>query len=732
MCGLRCLLQGSVGPGCQGGTNGSPSHTVSAQGRPESMKESRRYFMNRVPTAALLVALFVPVLAFAQDPDSIPPDSIPQDSIRLLGGLTVSVARPALTSGGSSSVVIDLDSLGGIPAPTMEQVLRSMPLIQIRSNSRGEMQPSLRGSEDRQIAVLMDGVPLTLGWDHRTDMSIIPLTAARRITLVRGLSSVLYGPNTLGGVVEVDVARARRRIGSVVPISVGLALDGTGGTNVSLTGGHLIDDSDSQWVFRGGVGFQDRSGVPVAEGVEDDPDLRPQFLSADALRLNSDSRRLDGFFTARYRADEGVWGSVSTSGYDVERGVPPEAHQDAPRLWRYPEQRRLIAAMSGGTGQRQTGAGVGDIEASIGVDVGSTLIEQFADEQFQTVNETEDSEDRVVTTRILGEHTLGERADVKASATYADISHDEILTQGSASVANSYRQRLWSVGLEAGWRVGDGGLTTFSLGGALDGADTPESGDKPALDPITDYGVRFGASSLVADGVLLHGSLSRRSRFPSLRELYSGALGRFIANPDLRSETLLGTEVGFTSSGRAGEIQLVGFHHRLTDGIVRTSVTGSDGISRFQRVNQDQIRSTGLELLLVGSFGATTLTGDVTLQSAHGYDAAGGEVDLEYEPAVAGKLGVDVPLPAEFWAGSEVRFVGSQLCENPEVGGLQPLDSSTTADLSLRRLFRLGRGGAMTRVDATASLRNLTDAVVFDQCGLPQPGRLFQIQFRIW
>ena len=150
-----------------------------------------------IRAALMLVGLTasVPAAAMAQDPDSIPP----VDSARVLGGITVSVARPALTVGGSSTVVVDLDSLGSIPSPSMDQVLRAMPLIQIRQNSRGEMQPALRGSEDRQIAILMDGVPLTVGWDHRTDMSIIPLTAARSITLVRGLSSVLYGPNTLGG-----------------------------------------------------------------------------------------------------------------------------------------------------------------------------------------------------------------------------------------------------------------------------------------------------------------------------------------------------------------------------------------------------------------------------------------------------------------------------------------------------------------------------------------------------
>jgi iron complex outermembrane receptor protein len=577
----------------------------------------------------------------------------------VLGGITVSVARPALTVGGSSTVVVDLDSLGTLPSPSLEQVLRAMPLIQIRQNSRGEMQPALRGSEDRQIAVLMDGVPLTVGWDHRTDMSIIPLSAARNVTLVRGLSSVLYGPNTLGGVVD----------------------------NVSVTGGHLVEDTDHEWVFRAGGGFTDRSGVPVSKEALDDASLRAQFLSEDALRLNSDQRRVDGFFSARYRNDDGAWASVAASGYDVERGVPPEAHQDAPRLWRYPEQRRMIAAVTGGTGQRLTGWGEGDLEASLGVDLGSTLIEQFATADYDIIEETEDADDRVITARMLGEHTIGSSGDVRASATFADVSHDEVLGEvGVGSQAFSYQQRLWSLGFETEWRFGRSELTTVTLGAAYDGASTPKSGDKPPLEPIADFGARVGLSSLVADGVLVHGGASRRSRFPSLRELYSGALGRFQPNPDLLPETLWGGEV----------------------------------------------RSTGIELLLVGTFGTSTLNGDLTLQSVTGFEADGTEVELEYEPAVSGKLGFDIPIPAQLRFGGEGRYVGTQMCQNPEVGGLQPLSSSTSFDLTLRRIFSFGRGGALSRLDASAAVRNVTDRAVFDQCGLPQPGRLVQVQFRIW
>ena len=111
----------------------------------------------------------------------------------------------------------------------------------------------------------------------------------------------------------------------------------------------------------------------------------------------------------------------------IDGGVPPEAHQDEPRLWRYPDQRRLIAALTGGTGQRDTGAGMGDIEASLGIDIGSTRIEQFATEAYSTVDETEESDDRVVTARLLGDHSLGARGELRASATYADVHHDELL-----------------------------------------------------------------------------------------------------------------------------------------------------------------------------------------------------------------------------------------------------------------------------------------------------------------
>ena len=49
----------------------------------------------------------------------------------------------------------------------------------------------------------------------------------------------------------------------------------------------------------------------------------------------------------------------------------------------------------------------------------------------------------------------------------------------------------------------------------------------------------------------------------------------------------------------------------------------------------------------------------------------------------------------------------------------------------LGKNFRLGSGAAR-RLDAFLALDNATDSAVYDQCGLPRPGRLLRLEIRIF
>ncbi|MGH7717776.1 MAG: TonB-dependent receptor domain-containing protein, partial [Gemmatimonadaceae bacterium] len=219
------------------------------------------------------------------------------------------------------------------------------------------------------------------------------------------------------------------------------------------------------------------------------------------------------------------------------------------------------------------------------------------------------------------------------------------------------------------------------------------------------------------------------ARFPALRELYSGSLGRFEPNPSLDPETLVGAEAGATIVRSSFQLQGVAFHHRLSDAIVRT--TTEEG--KFRRVNRDQIRSTGVELLAGwSSERGLTVSGDLLLQRVRVADPAVTDADRrpEHQPEVRASVDVATPLPFGVRGGAGVRVTGKQYCVNPDLGRQEALARQTRGDVSLEREWRIGRGEtarALDRVKVALSLDNVTDAAVYDQCGLPQPGRTLRL-----
>lgn len=679
-------------------------------------------------------ALMLPILLLAGTP-AFPVRAQDTTSVMRLRGLRVEIPRPSTTTGGTSAVEIATDSLSVVAAPTAEEFLRRIPLIQMRANSRGEVQPDFRGADDRQIAVLFDGVPITLGWDHRTDLSIIPLTAVRSVRLLRGLSSMTHGPNVLGGALEFNVAREPWPQSAVQPFTGAFSIDQQGGSSMDATVGTSIAGQSANWVIRAGAGYRNNPGVQLPNSARSHPRLSPELLTGDdGLRLNSDRQLTDGFLTLRYEGDRGSWFSTLVTASDASRGIPPEAHVTDPRLWRYPDQGRVVIAMSGGTGEWQTGFGSGDLEATFGLDRSSTEIEEYASSAYRTVVDGETGATTTVTGRLLGDHRFGGSADVRSALTVANVSHRETFADGSAF---DYQQRLWSLGSE--FELGDwdlpgtqGGSAVWTLGASLDGSDTPLSGDKPALASIWDWGMRTGVTVSGSGGnVLYHAGLSRRTRFPSLRELYSGALGRFEPNPELMPENLKAGEAGVTVTAGEDRFQLVAFHQRLSDGIVRTSTVTPEG-TRFKRVNRDEVRSSGVELLAAGIRGRFSLGGDLTLKRVRIKDhtIAGGDQRAEYEPTVSGTLNLSLLAPMDVNVTSFLRYRGVQYCENVEVAGLDRMDASATLDLEASRVFALG-SRAGRRIAGTVGVANLTDSTVLDQCGLPQPGRTLRIQFSI-
>ena len=649
------------------------------------------------------------------------------DTVQRIDHVLVTGTRVPATVGGAAAVVLTPSALNVTPAPSMQEVLRQVPFVLVRQNSRGEMEVSMRGSESRQVAILLDGLPLTIGWDHRSDPSLIPATGVQSIRFVRGLSSLLNGPNTLGGIIDIGLGRSDLGAAPARELVVGTGVDMFGSTVASIVGGaRTALTPTTTFSIRAGGGYHDRDGFVRPDEVTD---LGPK----DDLRLNTQYRQYDGFATVRVQGARGQFVGVTGTGYSTERGVAPELHVEEPRFWRYPNQSRVLGILSAGTGVIATPFGHGSLEASAGYNRGTVEITAFTDATYSAVDTREWGDERLYDGHLRLVHSLPFSGDLRAAFTGARVQYGETL---DTDPTDHYEQQLWSTGVEAEFPIAN--RFVVSGGAVNDASTTPESGGREPLGRSSRWGWRAGASMVAFDErVRIHASVSERSRFPALRELYSGSLNRFAPNPDLKPETLRGTELGLSlaasqTASRTLTFQVVGFHHDLDDAVVRTTLPDR----RFFRVNRDQVRTTGVELFgsWIPSQRGISISADLLAQNIKVKDKTIPDGDRlpEHQPEFRGGVELGVPLFMSIEGLAAVRHTGAQHCLHPDSGEFVKLDAETVGNLGVHRTWRLRREGLLSSLKTMVALDNVTDSAVYDQCGLPQPGRTlrFGIQLR--
>ncbi|MBM3900270.1 MAG: TonB-dependent receptor plug domain-containing protein, partial [Gemmatimonadetes bacterium] len=423
---------------------------------------------------ALALAVFAPALAGAQQPA---PSARPDSTAKPLHPVVVRERQRARAVGGSAIVEVAVDSVRTAPAANLDAVLRTVPFVGVRTNSRGETELSLRASDSRQPAVLLEGVPLTLGWDSRTDASVIPLSAASGIRVGRTLSSLMLGPNVSSGTIEVGLTEgltAPRRFLSLGTDQTGaLGFSGSSGAPITLGTGTLA-------VLGGG-------------GVRHRPDLiAPDALSrrvTSGRRDNTDLTQRDYVGGVRYTTVNGASLGVTLTGARGARGVMAEDHLLTPRFWRIPQVDRDVAILSAGTGWRPTPFGSGQIDLRLGRTRGTQRIDQYTDSSYRTVGTTERGDDATTTTRLILEHSIGSRGEIGLGVSSATIDYDETL---GAAAPVAYRQRLSSVALETDWELPQ--QLRLSLSGSRDQAENPLTGGRAPLGERQEWGARVGLS----------------------------------------------------------------------------------------------------------------------------------------------------------------------------------------------------------------------------------------------
>jgi outer membrane cobalamin receptor len=184
----------------------------------------------------VLPAVLVASVASAQRPAS-------------LDTVTVVTSRTHMSSLARSVDVITREEIAASSAHNLSELLSSVMGIDVDTRSAAQADVSIRGSSPEQVVVLVDGVRMTdVQSAHYTFDVALPLESIERIEVMRGMGSALYGPDAVGGVINIVTRRTqnaqlRVRSGSFGTVGGGAA-DGVSRGAFSLSASGDFDKSD--------------------------------------------------------------------------------------------------------------------------------------------------------------------------------------------------------------------------------------------------------------------------------------------------------------------------------------------------------------------------------------------------------------------------------------------------------------------------------------------------------
>jgi outer membrane receptor protein involved in Fe transport len=560
----------------------------------------------------------------------------------------------------------------------LSEGIKFAPGVYVSVGSKNEYNLSLRGIDSRRIMLLVDGIPVYEPYFSSFDLKTVAAGGIDSLQITKGPSSVLYGPNALGGI--VNVITRRPSAGSE------LSLNASYGEKNTRS---LTLDTNHQWNrlgFAGTLQYQDSDAF-----------VYPDKDSGKTDRLNSDYERTNLNFKLYYTPSDRTEILFNTGLYFSKYGLPPELGTDRPRYWRFKNWDRYSFNAGGYTA-------IGDYSTlhfrAFYVQYDNTL-DAYRDQSMTELDFLSTYDNSVYgffglwDFRIASTHTLKTSLSLKK-----DIAR---LQDDVSEPWEKYAQGTISMGIEDHFSFAEKWKLIAGL--SLDHLDKFEGANTTKLNPL--IGVKFSP----IDPLSLHLSFSQKSHFPSMRSMYSSTSG----NPDLLSETGNIGEFGFTYSK---DFYLTGsvFFTRFKNLI--DSVRLPDRTRRYFNVGEAYIN--GLEMQLQKSMQWMSATINYTY-----LDHKNVPDDRPLDALANHTFNFD-------WAifpvtNFRISFLGMITSSSSwyDFSSGELLDIPSFASLDIIASYRLGA------VEPYIKASNIFDEFYYTEPGFPWRGRYFEFGIRV-
>ncbi|MFZ7111551.1 MAG: TonB-dependent receptor plug domain-containing protein [Desulfatiglandales bacterium] len=606
---------------------------------------------------------------------------------------------------------VSAENISAKGAANVAEALELLPGIDIQRVGKSEAQVSIRGFSQNQVKVLIDGVPAHESYFGTVDLSMIPTDAISKITVTKGASSVLYGSNTMGGVINIITKK-----GGPEPYTSLTASFGNNSTaHYSLNHGASVG-AFNYWVTGG---YQKSDGYRLSDDFDPND---PRFGVGSPFNEDGGTRDLSYYDRKNLNVKVGYDPDPDTSLYlsfnyiDSSRGIPTFSY----RYWEYDTYEQWQLSL---VGEHRFNDVFKAKARAYYVDHDNSLKDVSWDADHTTKGrkwfERSYYDDFTVGGEVQTFFDFGKWSYLKLGAGYMEDNHKEadflsddcfFVLMGWNPVGwqpeREYTAETFTFAIEDEIKPFD----RFSIvaGISYDTFEPTKTHDQPAPGKSETINPQIGLVFDITDRTRLHASVGKKTRFPKLIELYSTLIG---GNPDLDPEKTTAYELGASHTFSDAATGSVAFFYND----VRDLIAYIDDVY----ININEARIYGVEANL--SWKVTeNLKTDLNYTFMETEDKSHNDRELEGRPRHRINLDLGYRFPFGLMANLQASYTHRQYWENDaqnweKLPDYFLLNGKLTQDL-----------GRFWRFDSEVFLQvsNITDTDYYEVNG-PEPGRNF-------
>ncbi len=623
-----------------------------------------------------------------------------KDSIRTynLGEVIVMADRDNIIKATSSSE-IRMDEIVAMNATTIGTALSFVPGIHTTLSPKNEGQILLRGFNQTQVAIYLDGAPIYLPYDQLLDLDFLPTHATEKITISKSMPSVLYGPNAMGGIVNIVTKQRADKPYAFVHLHAGNSYASSVGAFYSL----------DKFYFNVSGEFVKSDGFPMSSSAPN------TILQSGGLRRNSQSTKRSGFIKAGFQRIANIDAAFSLLIVDDVKGIPTSMFTSKPRYWRFTDWRKNVANLTLNT----------DISNKLSLR-GNIFYEKFNN----TLDAYDDGNFKTQTKpyafhSVYDDDTFGANSSLrftgfefgvsKATVAYKNDRHAEMGNFNQPF--RKYEIETYSIGFEQDiLLIND---FQFVIGIGKDWMRPVFANGAPLRSSTSLINGYLGVGKMVLENLKLYGHAARKSRFPAMKEFYAEILGRNAPNPNLNPEIALNTEFGAELFFQNINFRTAFFLNDV-DGLIKTVLIDS-AVQQYQNIGTAEFKGVEFEASYLDNSNKVAFS--YTFLSAINTTKGAKTSILEYRPEHT--LNITYNRLWEFGLSltAEMKVVSSFYGVDVDTRVLKKLSGYSGFNFNISQ-------SVLKHYSIFGRVNNLFDKFYQADYGFPQPGRNWIIGIR--